>query len=138
MNIQCFPYSTMQLLHNCQQELHDLAASRGPDVSQVLLHKSDKVTCIIRGAENDVLVHALSLYHLNRMEFTSWIKCGVNNFKIPLFRSRCLSDFCGVCSNLVPTSSSFSLGRQHFLAGCLSRNDPVDLTFLMSSWMPNA
>jgi hypothetical protein len=44
--------------------------------------------------------------------------------------------FCGVRSNPDPTSySSCPVRMQLFIAGLLSRNDPVDQNFL-SSWMP--
>jgi hypothetical protein len=43
--------------------------------------------------------------------------------------ARHLSDFHGVYSNLIPNLSSFCSARTwHFLAGFLSRSDPVDVT----------
>jgi len=76
----------------------------------------------------------LSLYHLNRLKFTSWIKCGFNYFEMPVSCARHLSYFCGVYSNLAPSSSVFSsVSTRRFLAGYLSRCDPVNLTFLISS-----
>jgi hypothetical protein len=48
-----------------------------------------------------------------------------------------LTDFSGVCFNLALISSGVSLvSTWHFLAGFLSRSDPVDLTFLISFWTP--
>jgi hypothetical protein len=67
-------------------------------------------------------------YCLIRMKFSSWI----NNLEMPVSCARRLSDFCGVCFNLSPTLSSFSLVRTwHILASLLSRSDPVDLTLLI-------
>jgi hypothetical protein len=41
-----------------------------------------------------------------------------------------------VCANLAPVSSSFySVSTRRPLAGFVSRNYPVDLTFLVNSWM---
>jgi hypothetical protein len=60
-----------------------------------------------------------------------------NKFSKLVSCARCLSDFCGVCSNLAPILSSFPLvSMLHFLAGFLSRSDPVDLILLISLWMP--
>jgi hypothetical protein len=41
-----------------------------------------------------------------------------------------------VAESLISIMSSFSsVSTQHFLAGSLSRSDPVDLTLLISLWM---
>jgi hypothetical protein len=52
----------------------------------------------------------------------------------PVCSARCLSEFCGVCYNRAPISSSFSLvSTQHFVEGFLYRSVPVNLTFVISS-----
>jgi hypothetical protein len=60
-----------------------------------------------------------------------------DDFEIPVSCARSLNDLYGVWSNLVPISSSLSsISTQNsFLAGFLSRIDPVDLALLISAWM---
>jgi hypothetical protein len=52
-----------------------------------------------------------SLYRLNMFKFTSWIKCGFNYFEMPVSCARHLSYFCGVYSNLAPSSSIFFFSK---------------------------
>jgi hypothetical protein len=57
-------------------------------------------------------------------------------FKMPVSYVGLLSDFCGMHSKPVPTSSSFSLvSTLHFSAGFLSTSDPTDLSLLISLWV---
>jgi hypothetical protein len=50
--------------------------------------------------------------------------------------ARYLTDFCGVCTDLAPVSSSFSpVSIRRCLVALLSRSDQVDLPLLTSSWM---
>jgi hypothetical protein len=57
-----------------------------PDASQLSLHNSNKIN-----------THTHTVYHLNRLESTFWIKCRLNNFEMPM---SFVMHFCGVCSNL--------------------------------------
>jgi hypothetical protein len=67
---------------------------------------------------------------------SSFIALAADDFEMPVSCARRLNDLCGVCSNLDLNSSSFSsLSSLRFLAGILSRSDPVDLTLLISLWM---
>jgi hypothetical protein len=74
---------------------------------------------------------------LYNWSLSNFIALATDNFKMLVSCARHLSDFSGVCSNLVPILYSFSLvSTQQFLAVFLSRSDPVDLTLLISLWMP--
>jgi hypothetical protein len=69
--------------------------------------------------------------------FSSYIALAADDCEMLVSCARQLSDFCGVCSTLAPILSSLSsISTQHsFLAGLLSRSDPVDLILLISVWM---
>jgi hypothetical protein len=82
-----------------------------------------------------VPVHAHTVYRLNRLKITLWIKWGWNHFEMTDTCAR-VSGFCGVCSNLSHVSSSFySVSARRFLTVLLSRSDTMDLPLLISFWM---
>jgi hypothetical protein len=63
---------------------------------------------------------------------SSFVALAADDFETPVSCAGQLSDFRGVCSHLAHILSSFSLvTTPRFLAG-----DPVELTLLISSWMP--
>jgi hypothetical protein len=68
---------------------------------------------------------------------SSFVALAVEDFEMLVSCARHLSDISGACFNLAPITFSFSLiCTQRFLEGFLSRSDPVDLTLLISLWMP--
>jgi hypothetical protein len=78
-----------------------------------------------------------SLRYLSRLEFTLWMKCRFKYFEMLVYCLRYVSDFCGVFSNLTSISCNFSsVSTLCFLAGFLFRSDPLDLIFLITTWMP--
>jgi hypothetical protein len=73
------------------------------------------------------------LVALYGLSLNSFITVAADNLEMPVTCAWHLSDFCGVDSKLAPISYRFSLiSTWHFLAGCLSRSDPMDLTLLIS------
>jgi hypothetical protein len=62
-----------------------------------------------------------------------FVTLAADNFEIFVCCMKHLGDSFGAFSNLSFILSSLSL---HCLVGFLCRSDPVDLTFLISLWMP--
>jgi hypothetical protein len=71
------------------------------------------------------------------LSVSSFIPVAADDLEMPVSCAKHLSDLCSVCYNLAFVSSNFSsVSTWCFLAGFLSISDPVDLIFLISSWMP--
>jgi hypothetical protein len=79
-----------------------------------------------------MLKHFISTIPLHGRNLNSLVAKVADNFEMPFSCARHPSDFCGVCSNVAPVSSSVSsVSKRSILSGFLYRSDLIDLPLLI-------